>query len=46
MKTSKSFSIEIEDLLKFEQWMKSNNIKNHSQAFRLLLKTAGVIDEI
>ncbi len=45
MKTTKGFSLEVEDLIKFEAWIKLNGIKNHSQAFRLLLKTAGVIDE-
>ncbi len=45
MKTTKGFSLEVEDLIKFEEWIKLNNIKNHSQAFRLLLKTAGVIED-
>ena len=45
MKVSKTFSIESEDLVKFEAWMNLNKIKNASNAFRLLLKTAGVIDD-
>ena len=45
MKTAKTFSLEVEDVMKFEKWIKLNGIKNHSQAFRLLLKTAGVIEE-
>jgi len=46
MKIAKTFSLEAEDLIKFETWMKLNNVKNHSQAFRLLLKTAGIIESI
>lgn len=46
MKVVKGFSLEIEDVIKFEAWIKLNNIKNHSQAFRMLLKTAGIIESV
>lgn len=44
MKVSKSFSLELEDVQKFESWRKLNKIKNESEAFNKLLKTAGIID--
>ncbi len=45
MNVVKTFSLKLEDAVKFESWMETNKITNHSQAFRLLLKTAGVIEE-
>ncbi len=45
MNVVKTFSLKVEDAIKFEAWMKLNKMTNQSQAFRLLLKTAGVIEE-
>ncbi len=45
MNVVKTFSVKVEHAIKFESWMKANKITNQSQAFRLLLKTAGVIEE-
>ena len=45
MNVVKTFSLKVEDAVKFEAWMELNKMTNQSQAFRLLLRTAGVIEE-